>query len=910
MRITLDGSCLVVGCADGMMRWINSETGQNIRTVDTAHGWTLRLAMSQDGEFLAASGYGPSVTLWSSKSGKLIRAMDNADTTKNPLSTVGPVAFSPDDSKIALVGSSSIGGLIWDVSTGKNLSASIGEGSEVNAVCWTPDGQSTVTASEDRIVLVRNPSTSRTVRQFQGHAVGVYGLAVAGEVAYSCSGPDGVVIAWKIHSPRTPIELKSQSRAWLNAVCFTPDGMSMYSVEGGNSPVARAWDLRSARLSRTFSGHTDNVYSLALTPTADALLTGSGDTTARLWDVKTGACRTVFRGHSGPVLGVACHPGGVWIATASADGNVWVWDSTSGSPTRKMESRSTPANRVVTDAGGRSLVASYEDGVIIVWDTTTWREVRRVKHGSVRMAAPSIACLPLAITPDGRFLISGGTNHRLCVWDMATGNTVWARERTDLAAPILSIALLPGGKQFVTGGGVFGTPGELKVWNTDTGENTFTLAGGVRENYGVAVNPNDGALAACSHDGVIKVYGLQTAHAAGQATRRRADSAFERGLAHRSQGEYDDAVAAFRAAIAIDPTNAEYGRELADTTKAKSNRESTIAEAQQAKEADAHHTRGHRLQVEGDLAGAVAAFRAGLAVGPEAGPQAARERLCLGRVLTAIGDPEAATATFAEVTLLQPTNANAHRLLGLALLEAALPDRAAAACREAVRLAPDDESHDALGLVLRAQGKLTDAVETFRTALQLKPHSLGVQRHLRETERWQEFAIRLPNFVNGTDAPESPAEAAEVALYCQQPFRKNYDLAVRLYRDAFDGDPKLLSKPNFAHNAACAAVLLAGGGDPTVTLGHDEWYFLHATARSWLSADLAAQVALIPDATPAERQGIRRRLESTLRDRDLRAARDPAALAVMPADESAAWANYWKKLASAIESTRTPAKLP
>ena len=169
----------------------------------------------------------------------------------------------------------------------------------------------------------------------------------------------------------------------------------------------------------------------------------------------------------------------------------------------------------------------------------------------------------------------------------------------------------------------------------------------------------------------------------------------------------------------------------------------------------------------------------------------------------------------------------------------------------------------------------------------------------------------MPKLLDGTDEPKSFAEALEIADFCDQPFRKHYDLAVKLYRRAFGGNPDLLARPNAARNAACAALLLAGGGDSTVTVGDDEWHFLHATARAWLAAELATQVALVPDATPAERQAVRRRLESALTDHDLRAAREPAALAAMPADVRAAWEAYGKKLAAAIESTRpVPAAAP
>ena len=454
------------------------------------------------------------------------------------------------------------------------------------------------------------------------------------------------------------------------------------------------------------------------------------------------------------------------------------------------------------------------------------------------------AALSLAFSPDGKRLISGGTNQKLYAWCLGTGKPLWAKGHNDLAAPVLSIAFLPGGKQFVTGGGVWGTPGEVKVWNADTGENTFTLRGISREITGVAVNPVDGSVAACSHEGAVKVFGLATAQAVGEALRRRADSAFQRGEAFRKEREPDKAIAAYRDALAIDPANAEYHLALANALD-------------------------YNMDTDGALVETRTAIR------------------------------------------LEPASGNGYAFLGDLLRARKEWDGAAEAYRAAARPEPDSlRGHYYLGNALVCQGKLAEAVNAFEAALKLGPDSPGVQKSLRRAQRWVGFNDRLPKLLDGTDEPKSFAEALEIADFCVQPFRKNYDLAAKLYRYAFDGDPVLLTRPSAAHNAAYAAILLAGGGDPTVTLGDDEWHILHAVARSWLMAELDSQSAMIPKASPTERQAIRRRLASALSDRDLRSAREPATLAAMPADERAAWEAYWKKLAAAIEATRTPAKLP
>ncbi len=664
----------------------------------------------------------------------------------------------------------------------------------------------------------------------------MYGLGLAGNAAFS-GGADGNVIAWRLDQPPEPLELRTADQGWFYGLAFSQDGSGVFSTEGGTANVARHWNLAGGRLNRAYPGHTDQVTTLAISRNAEVLFTGAKDATARMWDVNSGEGRSVFRGHTGPVVGVACPPDAGWLATAGEEGEVRLWSPTSGSLTRKLITRPVKASRLASDPDGRLLVASFLDGTIVVWETGTWQETGRYAHGELA-AGETLQAIALAVSPDGKRLVSGGTDRSLRAWDLETGTPLWTKGRDDLAAPVLSIAFLPGGKQFVTGGGVWGAPGEVKVWNALTGENTFTLRGPAREIYGVAVNPADGSVAASSHEGAIKVFGLPTPFVAGQAAHHRADLQFRRGEAHRMGGELDKALGAYREAIAIEPTSAEY-------------------------------------------------------------------HLAVARVLFAKSDPEGALAAARTASRLEPTNAAAHSIVGTILYRSGDLDGAAEARRTYVRLLPGDPvAHQHLGVVLLDQGKLTEATERFQAALKLDPKSLVIERNLRQAEKWAAINARLPNFANGTDAPSSPTEAAEVAYFYQQPFRKNYDLAVKFWRDAFGGDPESLATPNAARWAAGAAVMLAAGSDPTVTLGDDEWHFLHATARSWLSAELDFQSALIPKATPNERQVIRNRLMLPLSVPTLRAAREPAALAAMPADERAAWEAYWKKLAAAIESTR------
>ncbi|KZV86644.1 WD40 repeat-like protein, partial [Exidia glandulosa HHB12029] len=77
-------------------------------------------------------------------------------------------------------------------------------------------------------------------------------------------------------------------------------------------------------------GHTDWVFSVAFSPAAWHIVSGSEDATIRVWSTET--CTTVLgplHGHSDSVWSVAYHPDGSRIS-GSFDLTVRVWDSLTG----------------------------------------------------------------------------------------------------------------------------------------------------------------------------------------------------------------------------------------------------------------------------------------------------------------------------------------------------------------------------------------------------------------------------------------------------------------------------------------------------------------------------------------------------------------------------------------------------
>ncbi len=168
--------------------------------------------------------------------------------------------------------------------------------------------------------------------------------------------------------------------------------------------------------------------------------------------------------------------------------------------------------------------------------------------------------------------------------------------------------------------------------------------------------------------------------------------------AYMAERRVDDAAAAARTALAVDPGLAE-----------------------------AHVHLGHALASRGAFPEAEAAYAAALRLKPDS----AEAHNNWGAALADQKRFADAEPHYVEALRLRPSYAEAHNNLGVALMQRGAFEQAIASYREATRLAPDyAEPYSNLGNLLLRQGKAADAVEQHRRALALKPASAEVHFNL------------------------------------------------------------------------------------------------------------------------------------------------------------------------------------
>lgn len=220
-------------------------------------------------------------------------------------------------------------------------------------------------------------------------------------------------------------------------------------------------------------------------------------------------------------------------------------DAAIGAPRLVVQrGHSADINAVAISPDGRLLLTGSSDHTACLWDMASGRELRCF----VGHAEPVLA---VAFSPDGRLALTGSLDRTARLWDAASGEN--EQEFLDPVDGLIAVAMSPDGRFVATGNNL----GMTRLWDRKTGAEIHQFQG----SRSVAFSPDGRFLATGGQDGAVRLWDLAT----GQEARRfavadNADDATDRivgAIAFSPDGRY--LLAGGRIAILWDIAS---GREL------------------------------------------------------------------------------------------------------------------------------------------------------------------------------------------------------------------------------------------------------------------------------------------------------------------------------------------------------------
>jgi WD40 repeat protein len=280
------------------------------------------LKFSPDGKLLAVGGY-QVVRLFDSATGKPVATLSgHADYVRS-------IAFSPDGKMLAAAGGPPQRGgeiKIWDVETRQPLKTLNGHKDCIYSVAWSPDGKLLASGSYDKMVKLWDAATGQELKNLQDHIDAVFAVAFSPDGKHLASGSqDRSVKIWDIASGQRLYTLSDASDG-LTGIAYSPSGKQIAAA--GYDKTIYVWEVGDSegKLVRSLIADEDSILSLAWTPDAKTLITGSSDGSIRFRNAVTLDPIRVIDHQSEWVEALAVSPDGTRLAAGRFNGTLSLYD--------------------------------------------------------------------------------------------------------------------------------------------------------------------------------------------------------------------------------------------------------------------------------------------------------------------------------------------------------------------------------------------------------------------------------------------------------------------------------------------------------------------------------------------------------------------------------------------------------
>ncbi len=442
------------------------------------------------------------------------------------------LAMSPNG-KIAATGSNDRTVILWDVSTGKELTQLKGHRSAVTALAFSKNSKLLLTGSGDRTASLWDADSGKETLLFPNHKGAVMSLALSPDASQLVVGVDngqGVVWDAKTGKPLRPLDEHNKA---ISATVFSPDGKRV--LLASLDRTASLWNPTKGEKLVDFKGHKGPILCAAFDPSGNRIVSGSADKTAIIWGSLDGKEQLKLEGHTDDVTFVAFAPDGSTVYTASKDKTFVQWNARTGKQLVRCQ-LDFPVALAAISADAFQMIACAVEPKASLFLTESLgfqapgKAVKLLKnHPFAKLPAlkPTLRLSPekpgtpnpatdsksprnnfVTFSPDGSLAVSvGGDSSGVC-WSTQDWKIAYSLTHT---APLTSVEFSPDGKYFVVGA----DDGQILIFQSQDGKLTQTLRGHTGPVNGLAFSANGSRLVSASSDRTLVLWNTATGKSLG-----------------------------------------------------------------------------------------------------------------------------------------------------------------------------------------------------------------------------------------------------------------------------------------------------------------------------------------------------------------------------------------------------------
>lgn len=211
-------------------------------------------------------------------------------------------------------------------------------------------------------------------------------------------------------------------------------------------------------------------YAAAFSPDRRYVLVGDTDQPAKLWDIEADTIKYAWQNkpdEAGTTTDVAFSRDGKVAATVESR-TIVLWNMADGEPMVRLEFPFTVKDMAVSPQGDYVLLA-LQDRTAVYFDVIANRVVHVFEHDGDPVNSPINQLInTVAISPDGKFGLTGGDDNTARLWNLETGQQ---KQQWQHGNDVSLVSFDPLNGFVITAAG----NDQTRVWNLKTGEQVAVL---------------------------------------------------------------------------------------------------------------------------------------------------------------------------------------------------------------------------------------------------------------------------------------------------------------------------------------------------------------------------------------------------------------------------------------------------